>query len=58
MEKTRTVAQDAAKGIMIIVVVLFHSWMMTFPVHGDTLATFNIGMAIAPFLLSSFFFYA
>lgn len=57
MEKKRTRAQDAAKGIMVIAVVFFHSYMMIFENHGDALASFNILMALFPFLLSTFFFY-
>ena len=55
--KKRTGAQDAAKGIMIMIVILFHSYLMTFSTHSDALSTFNIVMCIFPFLLSSFFFY-
>ena len=55
--KKRTGAQDAAKGIMIIFVILFHCYLMTFEVPDDALGTFNIVIAIVPFLLSSFFFY-
>lgn len=57
MQKKRTRAQDAAKGIMIIAVVFFHCYLMTFENSTDALGTFNILMAIFPFLLSSFFFY-
>ena len=55
--KKRTGAQDAAKGIMIIMVILFHCYLMTFEVPDDALGKFNIVIAIVPFLLSSFFFY-
>lgn len=58
MKENRTVAQDTAKGIMIIIVVLFHCFMATFEVAMDALSSFNIMIAITPFLLSSFFFYA
>ena len=57
MEKKRTRAQDAAKGIMIMIVVAFHSYLMIFPTAGDALTSFNIMMALFPFLLSTFFFY-
>ena len=57
MEKKRTKAQDAAKGIMIIAVIFFHCYLVTLTNPPDALATFNILSAIFPFLLSSFFFY-
>ena len=57
MEKKRTRAQDAAKGIMIMSVVFFHCYIMTFEKPTDALAGFNVLFAIFPFLLSSFFFY-
>lgn len=58
MKKRRTGAQDAAKGIMIISVVFFHCYLMTFEKPTDALSTFNILMALFPFLIASFFFYA
>lgn len=57
MEKKRTRAQDAAKGLMIIAVVFFHAYLMTFDTPSDALGSFNILGAFFPFLLSSFFFY-
>lgn len=54
----RTVAQDAAKGLMVIAVIFFHCYLMTFTNHADALSKFNILGALFPFLLSSFFFYA
>ena len=57
MEKKRTRAQDAAKGLMIIAVVFFHSYLLTFDNPPDALGSFNILGAFFPFLLSSFFFY-
>lgn len=57
MDRRRTGAQDAAKGIMIIIVILFHCYLMIFDTPSDALGTFNIVIAIVPFLLSTFFFY-
>ena len=57
MEKKRTRAQDAAKGLMIIAVVFFHCYLTTFDNTIDGLGSFNPLFAIFPFLLSSFFFY-
>lgn len=57
MEKKRTRAQDAAKGIMVMAIVFFHCWLVVAPNPQETLATFNILIALFPFLLSSFFFY-
>ena len=54
----RTVAQDAAKGLMIIAVIFFHCYLVTFEVPGDALNQFSLLNAFFPFLLSSFFFYA
>ena len=54
----RTGAQDAAKGILIIAVVFFHCFLTSFAKPTDALATFNILMAIFPFLLVAFFFYS
>lgn len=56
--KKRTRAQDGAKGLMIIAVIFFHSYLMLFDDHHDALKDFNILMALFPFLLSSFFFYS
>lgn len=56
--KRRTAAQDAAKGLMIIAVIFFHGYLVTFDVPTDALATFSVLTAMFPFLLSSFFFYA
>ena len=58
MDKNRTRAQDIAKGMMIMGVVFFHCYLMIFATPSDALSSFNISMAIAPFLLSTFFFYA
>ena len=57
MEKKRTRAQDAAKGIMIISVVFFHCYLTTYENTWDALGVFNPLLVIFPFLLSSFFFY-
>ncbi len=57
MDKKRTGAQDAAKGLMIISVIFFHCLLVTSPNPQDTLLTFNPLFAIFPFLLCSFFFY-
>ena len=57
MEKPRTRAQDIAKGLMIISVVFFHCYMITFPNHSESIQSFNILMVFFPFLLSAFFFY-
>lgn len=58
MKKKRTGAQDAAKGLMIISVVFFHCYLMTFEKPTEALANFNILIALFPYLLASFFFYA
>jgi len=58
MENKRTVAQDSAKGLMIIAVVFFHCYLMAFDVPAEGLSNFNILMAFFPYLLASFFFYA
>lgn len=58
MEKTRSGAQDIAKGLMIIAVVFFHCYIETFENHGDSIKDFNILVACFPFILSTFFFYA
>ena len=57
MEKKRTRAQDAAKGLMIIAIVFFHCFLVTSPNPMESATSFNILGAIFPFLLSSFFFY-
>ena len=57
MEKKRTRAQDAAKGLMIIAVIFFHCYLVVAPNSQDALMTFNYLIAFFPFLLSSFFFY-
>ena len=57
MEKKRTRAQDAAKGLMIIGVVFFHCYIACFDNAMDGALSFSILGAIFPFLLSSFFFY-
>lgn len=57
-QRKRTGAQDSAKGLMIIAVVFFHCYLMIFDKPTDALSSFNILMAIFPFLLSVFFFYA
>lgn len=43
---------------MVLGVVFFHSFMMTFVDKGDSLQTFNPLMAMFPFLLGTFFFYS
>ena len=58
MRNRRVLAQDAAKGIMILIVVLFHCYLLIFENTEDALGSFNIVMAIFPFLLSTFFFYS
>ena len=58
MNKQRTLAQDAAKGLMIIAVIFFHCYLTTFAVPVDALSQFSLLSAFFPFLLSSFFFYA
>ena len=58
MEKRRLGAQDAAKGLMIIGVIFFHSFMMTLANPSDVINTFNPLVLCFPFLLSTFFFYA
>ena len=57
-QRKRTGAQDSAKGLMIIAVVFFHCYLMTFEKSTDALGNFNILIALFPFLLSVFFFYA
>ena len=57
MEKRRTVAQDAAKGMMIIAVVFFHCYLMSFENPAAALSEFSVLNAFFPFILSSFFFY-
>lgn len=58
MNKIRTGGQDCAKGIIIISVIFFHCYLVTFPNHGDAIVSFNILFALFPYLLSAFFFYA
>ncbi|MBQ7243915.1 MAG: acyltransferase [Bacilli bacterium] len=43
---------------MVLGVVFFHSFMMTFVDKGDSLQTFNPLMAMFPYLLGTFFFYS
>lgn len=43
---------------MILGVIFFHSFMMTFVDKGDALLTFNPLMTMFPFLLGTFFFYS
>ena len=57
MEKKRTRAQDAAKGLMIIAVVFFHCYLLVAPNPTAAVMNFNILAAFFPFLLSTFFFY-
>lgn len=57
MEKRRTIAQDAAKGMMIIAVVFFHCYLMSYDNPSDALNEFSVLNAFFPFILSSFFFY-
>ena len=56
MEKKRTRAQDAAKGLMIIAVVFFHCYLLVAPNPTAAVMNFNILAAFFPFLLSTFFF--
>lgn len=58
MQKTRSNAQDIAKGILIIAVVFFHCYIETFTNHSDSVKDFNPLVACFPFILSVFFFYA
>ena len=58
MEQQKSLAQYAGKGIMIIAVVFFHAFIMSFENHADSIAGFNPLVAVFPFLLSAFFFYA
>ena len=58
MNQHRTIAQDAAKGLMIISVVFFHCYLVTFTPAADALNHFSLLSAFFPFLLSSFFFYS
>ena len=58
MAKRRLGAQDAAKGILIIGVVFFHAFMMTFASPEESVSSFNILVALFPYLLSVFFFYS
>ncbi len=58
MENKRTNTQDIAKGLLIIGVVAFHSYLMVYPNYRDVLQDFNILMAIIPFIISTFFFYS
>ena len=58
MNGKRTLAQDSAKGLMIISVIFFHCYLVTFVNHSEALVNFNILIALFPFLLSAFFFYA
>lgn len=57
MEKRRTVAQDAAKGLLIIAVVFFHCVLMTAVVPMEELSKFSILSALFPYILGVFFFY-
>ena len=57
MEKKRTRAQDAAKGLMIIAIIFYHCYLLTSPNPTAAVMNFNILTAFFPFLLSSFFFY-
>lgn len=58
MNQNRTIAQDAAKGMMVIAVIFFHCYLVTFSSPAEALSQFSVLSAIFPFLLSSFFFYA
>ena len=58
MKQQRTGAQDAAKGLMIIAVIFFHCYMMTFTNYLESIQNFNVMMVLFPFLLSAFFFYS
>ena len=58
MDKKRTVAQDAAKGIMILGVVFFHCFLMSFTDYKDSIKQFNLFMAFFPFIMGAFFFYS
>ena len=57
MKKHRARAQDVAKGIMIIGVIFFHCYLMTFENHAEAIQSFNITMAILPYIMGAFFFY-
>ena len=57
MKKSRTAAQDSAKGFLILCVVFFHCYLMTFEKPTDALANFNVLFAIFPYVLAAFFFY-
>lgn len=58
MEKKRTGAQDSAKGLMIISVMFFHCYIMTFERPPEALGNFCVLFAIFPYILVCFFFYA
>lgn len=58
MEKNRSIAQDIGKGLMIIGVIFFHSYVMTFENHSESLQNFNILFAFFPYILCVFFFYS
>ena len=57
IEKRRSGAQDIAKGIMVIAVVFFHAYVLSFTNRADSLTTFNVLIMLFPFLMISFFFY-
>ena len=58
MEHRRFGAQDAAKGLMIIGVIFFHAYIMTFDDYTESILSFNVLVALFPFLLNVFFFYS
>ena len=58
MEKRRSGAQSIAKAMMIIGVIFFHGYLLTFDNAAEALGTFNILVTMFPFLLATFFFYS
>ena len=56
--KTRTAAQDIAKGLLIIAVVFFHCFLATSTNPSQAARDFSVLKAMFPFVLSAFFFYA
>ena len=57
MDKSRTVAQDAAKGLMIIMVVFFHCYLLAFATPAEAMSNYTVLNAFFPYILASFFFY-
>ena len=58
MDNRRTIAQDAAKALMVIAVIFFHCFLMSFESPAEALSTFSILNACFPYVLGAFFFYA